>query len=78
GNQLTKRACDHNGCECLPGFSSGLYCYGCGIIKNHGKLGGSLGSDYENWVFQCEPSGYCCSYGTRKSCRGGAADPCQW
>jgi len=72
---LEKRACETNGCECRKGTPQGRYCWACSAVTKAGDTSVHTGS-VTGWVFECNPSGGCCAYGTRNSCVGGKKNPC--
>jgi len=72
---LQKRQCKNNGCLCQQNTTQGQYCYGCDAVTYVGKTDAWDG-DVTGWVFECNPDGGCCAYGTRISCKDGAQDPC--
>jgi hypothetical protein len=72
---LEKRACMYNGCQCRSGMKQGQYCYGCNVVPNVGDTN-AWNTPYNGWVFECSPSGKCCTYGPRTSCKGGKKSPC--
>ncbi|KAH0604946.1 uncharacterized protein H6S33_004928 [Morchella sextelata] len=72
GGPLEKRQCSINGCECVPGIHPSQYCWGCKYVT---KGGSDPSVDYRGWIYECAPTGRCCTYGPRNSCNN-AADPC--
>jgi len=72
---LQKRACVRNGCKCRAGAGPGQYCYACDMILSAGNTS-TFDSPFNGWVFECNPAGGCCTYGSRMSCSGGKPSPC--
>jgi len=64
---LEKRACSFNGCSCRRGTRHGYYCHGCGVLTNTGHSQNISGSP-RSWVYECWPSGRCCTYGYHQRC----------
>jgi hypothetical protein len=63
---LEERAgCKKVGCNCV-GAHQGQYCGYCAAVR---------GNYVWDSVYECNPSGGCCSYGYRKSCHN-VAGPC--
>jgi len=62
---LEKRACRKNGCKCKKGTKQGQYCGLCDAVTAAGS-GGFFTRD----IFECNPSGGCCDYGTSTVCSG--------
>ncbi|KFZ15652.1 hypothetical protein V502_05485 [Pseudogymnoascus sp. VKM F-4520 (FW-2644)] len=56
---LEKRACEKNGCKCAKNTPQGAYCGLCKAVTESGK-----GAFYTRDIFECSPSGACCSYGS--------------
>ncbi|KAF1937499.1 hypothetical protein EJ02DRAFT_515154 [Clathrospora elynae] len=60
-----KRACTYNGCACVSGLTSGVYCSNCVVgagtyaIKTKGV---------NTYAFQCSSSGGFCDYGVASDC----------
>lgn len=62
---LEKRACEKNGCKCVKNTPQGAYCGLCKAVTESGK-----GAFYTRDIFECSPSGACCSYGSATICKG--------
>ncbi len=65
---LDKRACVFNGCKCVKGLRQGQYCGAC-VWKGDYVI--SAKRVLKN-IYECSPSGACCSYGTGSDCNTGA------
>ncbi|KFY64815.1 hypothetical protein V496_03006 [Pseudogymnoascus sp. VKM F-4515 (FW-2607)] len=63
---LEKRACEKNGCKCAKNTPQGAYCGLCEEVTESGK-----GGFYTRDIFECSPSGSCCSYGAATVCKSG-------
>ncbi|KAK4169878.1 hypothetical protein QBC43DRAFT_352110 [Cladorrhinum sp. PSN259] len=68
---LTKRACDYNGCKCNSRGRQLTVCGNCVwddteafVVTKKRKL---------THIFECSKSGDCCSYGYAKDCGGSSA-----
>ncbi|KAF8244617.1 hypothetical protein K440DRAFT_663368 [Wilcoxina mikolae CBS 423.85] len=67
--------CKDNGCACIVGSAQGQYCWGCSNGVINGGDTSVWNSDWQSWVFECNPDGGCCAYGLRFSCEAGAGTP---
>lgn len=65
---LAKRACVSNGCKCVKGLRQGQY---CGACKWKGDYVISAKRTL-NHIYECSPSGGCCSYGRASDCNTGS------
>ncbi|OBT69348.1 hypothetical protein VE03_01063 [Pseudogymnoascus sp. 23342-1-I1] len=66
GVDLEKRACEKNGCKCAKDTPQGAYCGLCEAVIDSGD-----GGFYTRDIFECSPSGSCCSYGSTIVCKSG-------
>jgi hypothetical protein len=61
---LEKRDCPKNGCKCAKGTKQGQYCGLCQEVTESGD-----GGFYTRDMYECSPSGACCSYGSTIVCK---------
>ncbi len=64
---LDKRACTGS-CKCVSGLRQGQYCGACKWKGNYVITSGRV----LNHVYECSPSGACCSYGKGSDCNTGS------
>ncbi|KAJ1326988.1 hypothetical protein MN608_08437 [Microdochium nivale] len=65
---LAARACNYNGCRCKVGLPQGQYCGNCVLISDGSWAITNLRNP--NHIYECNPSGGCCSYGYAGDCGG--------
>ena len=66
---LEKRDCDP-GCKCVKGLRQGQYCGTCRLNGGTGAYVISSGRVAGN-VYECAPTGKCCTYGRANDCGRG-------
>ncbi|KAK3990408.1 hypothetical protein QBC44DRAFT_307510 [Cladorrhinum sp. PSN332] len=71
---LTKRACSYNGCKCNSRGKQLTVCGNCVWSDNNAYV--VTTKRVSNHIFECSPSGSCCSYGYAKDC-GSASARCK-
>ncbi|KAK4136075.1 hypothetical protein BT67DRAFT_440226 [Trichocladium antarcticum] len=64
---LHKRACVANGCKCVTGLRQGQYCGAC-VWKGSYVI---TAKRVRNHIYECTPTGGCCSYGRASDCNTG-------
>jgi hypothetical protein len=62
---LTKRACNENGCACVRSLQPGVYCGNCVVGAGTYAI---KTKRVRNHAFQCNSSGGCCDYGVASDC----------
>ncbi|KXJ85333.1 hypothetical protein Micbo1qcDRAFT_112340, partial [Microdochium bolleyi] len=65
---LTARACVANGCKCKVGLPQGQYCGNC-VLRSDGSWA-ITAKRVSTHIYECNPSGGCCSYGYAGDCGG--------
>lgn len=70
-NLLDKRACTYNGCKCNSRGKQLTVCGNC-VWSDTGKYVVTAKRVNGN-IYECSPSGSCCSYGKGSDCGSGSA-----
>ncbi|KAK3357813.1 hypothetical protein B0T25DRAFT_170466 [Lasiosphaeria hispida] len=68
---VTKRACDYNGCKCKSRGKQLTVCGNC-VWRSDGAYVVTTKRKPHD-IFECSPSGDCCSYGYATDCGGSGA-----
>ncbi|GJC89192.1 hypothetical protein ColLi_12030 [Colletotrichum liriopes] len=68
---LEKRACNYNGCKCNSRGKQLTVCGNC-VWSDNGAYVVTT-KRVSNHIFECSPSGNCCSYGYATDCGGSGA-----
>jgi hypothetical protein len=62
---MDKRACTYNGCACVSGLASGVYCGNCVVGAGTYAVRTKRVNTH---AFQCSSTGGCCDYGVASDC----------
>ncbi|KAK0711795.1 hypothetical protein B0H67DRAFT_586326, partial [Lasiosphaeris hirsuta] len=68
---VTKRACDYNSCKCQSRGKQLTVCGNC-VWRSDGSYVVTTKRKLHD-IFECSPSGNCCSYGYADDCGGSGA-----